>query len=721
MNWPGWWPAEKAVRSPSLSAAASPRPRSSAWTHLSSPGPVSHPATVLVLFTSPGKLKQGQQGHNQGTVTQPRPHKQGREGRVRCRRCRTAILEARPHEDQEQETKSEAPTSAMSSESSPDDHGHVAVDATVSPISPTPPSPPSDVATQETGGSTNSTNASATPPVQEVPENGMTASTIRAINDDDRPIPVWQVADHEKESEGPQLHDGPPGPPRFPHELDDSLAKKVEKERATSTAFEDRLRVSCSRERAAQETGVDTEVGDSTAAPMVQAEVTQGGATTATIRAINDGDPPLPLLQVTVRENEIEGPQLHDGPPGPQYSLSEFDDSLAKRVGNEFEPTSSDHPRDNASTVHSTTGAPVANSAAVGPPMGGGVEEGSAPSGGSALLMSPPTEAATTAVGLNLALSDCSTFVAQAWVEEPEGMPGRGTVYEAEPIEPQMPTVLPFYQQKRFAFVLVAMFLLAVGIATAVPLLNNLDSSNGGANIPTITGYLKKARCLDELDQRLIHSLLSQPSVQAYRGKLLAPDGAPFDYFGASVAVYRDTIVVGAEEDDDNGMRSGSAYVFVRSGDEWTPEAKLLVPDGAAFDYFGHSVAIYGDSIVVGAYWDDDNGSASGSAHVFVRSGKEWTHKAKLLAPDGAADDKFGYSTAIYRDTIVVGAHLDDDNGYWSGSAHVFVQSEGPSQEGWTHQAKLLAPDGAEFDYFGGSVAIYGDIIVVSAYWDDDN
>ncbi|EJK76778.1 hypothetical protein THAOC_01443, partial [Thalassiosira oceanica] len=85
------------------------------------------------------------------------------------------------------------------------------------------------------------------------------------------------------------------------------------------------------------------------------------------------------------------------------------------------------------------------------------------------------------------------------------------------------------------------------------------------------------------------------------------------------------------------------------------------------------SVAIYGDTIVVSAIWDDDNGSDSGSAHVFVRSGDEWTHKAQLLAPDGAAGDFFGRSAAIYGDTIVVGAYRDDDNRDNSGSAHVFV------------------------------------------------
>ncbi|EJK56451.1 hypothetical protein THAOC_23666 [Thalassiosira oceanica] len=115
----------------------------------------------------------------------------------------------------------------MSSEStSPDDHGKV--DATVSPPR---PSPPGDVTTQEIGGSTNASDSAASPLVQEVPRNGMTASTIRAINDDDPPIPVWQVNDYEKDTKGPQLQEGPwddlHGPPSFPRELHDGTPAKI--------------------------------------------------------------------------------------------------------------------------------------------------------------------------------------------------------------------------------------------------------------------------------------------------------------------------------------------------------------------------------------------------------------------------------------------------------------------------------------------------------------
>ena len=157
--------------------------------------------------------------------------------------------------------------------------------------------------------------------------------------------------------------------------------------------------------------------------------------------------------------------------------------------------------------------------------------------------------------------------------------------------------------------------------------------------------------------------------------KLTASDGAASDYFGDSVAIDGDTLVVGARYDDDNGSASGSVYVFIHSGIIWTQQAKLTASDGAADDRFGSSVAIDGDTIVVGALLNDDNGTDSGTAYVFTRSGTTWTQQAKLTASDGALDDEFGQSVAIAGDTIVVGADRDDDNGNRQWIAYVFTRS----------------------------------------------
>jgi len=194
------------------------------------------------------------------------------------------------------------------------------------------------------------------------------------------------------------------------------------------------------------------------------------------------------------------------------------------------------------------------------------------------------------------------------------------------------------------------------------------------------------------------------------QAKLTASDGAAYDHFGSSVAISDDYVVVGAQRDDDVGMDSGSAYIFKRNGIAWTEQAKITASDGAAGDIFGIRVAISGDHAVVGAYGDDDAGSNSGSAYIFKRNGTEWTEQAKLTASDGAAGDIFGYSVAISGDYVVVGAYEDDDAGGSSGSAYIF--KHGGTE--WTEQAKITASDGATGDLFGG-VAISGDYTVVGA------
>ena len=203
----------------------------------------------------------------------------------------------------------------------------------------------------------------------------------------------------------------------------------------------------------------------------------------------------------------------------------------------------------------------------------------------------------------------------------------------------------------------------------------------------------------------------------AQETKLLPSDGAAFDFFGKSVSISGDYAVVGAQENDDNGTNSGSAYVFKRAGASWAQETKLLPSDGATIDVFGISVSISGDYAVVGAHRDRDNGSFSGSAYVFKRTDVTWTQEAKLLPSDGAADDQFGISVSISGDYAVVGAQENDDNGSNSGSAYLFKRS-GTS---WAQETKLLASDGAAADEFGRSVSISGDYAVVGAWRDNDN
>ena len=164
-------------------------------------------------------------------------------------------------------------------------------------------------------------------------------------------------------------------------------------------------------------------------------------------------------------------------------------------------------------------------------------------------------------------------------------------------------------------------------------------------------------------------TLAQGPSVET---KLTASDAATFDLFGRNVALSGDPAVVGAVLDDDAGSFSGSAYVFVRSGTTWSEQAKLTASDGAAADFFGRSVAVSGDTAVIGAERDNDAGTNSGSAYVFVRSGTTWSEQAKLTASGAAAGDLFGFSVAVSGDTAVVGAPLGDGAVINSGAAYAF-------------------------------------------------
>jgi uncharacterized repeat protein (TIGR01451 family) len=218
-------------------------------------------------------------------------------------------------------------------------------------------------------------------------------------------------------------------------------------------------------------------------------------------------------------------------------------------------------------------------------------------------------------------------------------------------------------------------------------------------------------------DQGSAYVFVRNGNTWSQQAKLTASDGAANDNFGISVAISGDTALIGAHADVGANADQGSAYVFVRSGTIWTEQQKLTASDGAAVDQFGISVAISGDTALIGAYCDDVSVNADqGSAYVFTRSGTTWTQQTKLTASDGATNDNFGGSVAISGDTALIGAFLDVVGANVDqGSAYVFVRS-GTT---WTEQQKLTALDGAATDRFGYSVSISGDTAVIGAYWDD--
>ncbi len=197
--------------------------------------------------------------------------------------------------------------------------------------------------------------------------------------------------------------------------------------------------------------------------------------------------------------------------------------------------------------------------------------------------------------------------------------------------------------------------------------------------------------------------------------KLAASDNNDYDYFASNIAIYDDYVIVGAPSNDDNGSNSGSAYIFKNDGDgTFVLSSKLIAPDAATEDEFGYRVAISSNYAIVGALYNDDNASNSGSVYIYKKSANGiFEFKSKLTASDADENDFFSQSVAINDSYAVVGAYANDDNGSNSGSAYIF-QNDGNGN--FTHKSKIIASDAAADDKFGYSIAISDGYIIVGAY-----
>jgi hypothetical protein len=225
------------------------------------------------------------------------------------------------------------------------------------------------------------------------------------------------------------------------------------------------------------------------------------------------------------------------------------------------------------------------------------------------------------------------------------------------------------------------------------------------------------------------------------------------DYFGFSVDIDGDTIVVGAyledsvatgingDDTDDTAGASGAAYVFKRSGSTWSQEAYLKPSNTQAGDHYGYRVAVDGDTVVVGARYESSNAtgvngddsndlaSDSGAAYVYKRSGTTWTQEAYLKASNTDNEDHFGSRVDIDGDTIIVSARSEDSNATGvngddtddsageSGAVYVFKRSGST----WSQEAYLKASNTAGTNYFGIDIAIDADTIVIGAHGEDSD
>lgn len=233
-----------------------------------------------------------------------------------------------------------------------------------------------------------------------------------------------------------------------------------------------------------------------------------------------------------------------------------------------------------------------------------------------------------------------------------------------------------------------------------------------------------------------VYVFVRTDGVWSQQGYLRAATDAN-DYFGQSLAVSGDTIAVGARSSDgfDNRLQdSGAVYIFSRSGSRWSETALLTAPHADRHDEFGHSIALQGNVLVVGAPFEDSDAfgvggddtnnlrSDSGAAYVYREIDGTWTQEAFFKASNPSGGDQFGVRVAIDDDTIVVASfeggsgtgvdpRIDDELARDSGAVYVFRRSA----EGWTQEAHIKAPNTESRDHFGRGLAIDGDLLAVGA------
>jgi hypothetical protein len=201
---------------------------------------------------------------------------------------------------------------------------------------------------------------------------------------------------------------------------------------------------------------------------------------------------------------------------------------------------------------------------------------------------------------------------------------------------------------------------------------------------------------------------------------LVASDGADSDYFGSAVAISGDTILIGAPWADLSGAENaGAVYVFSRTNGNWKQRVKLTADDFAAQDRFGAGLAYDGTTALIGAIYGGATPAENrGAVYALTGSADSWSQQQKLLADDRAPGDGFGIRVALRNDIALIGAPSKDSPGALdAGAAYIFIRTSGV----WTQQAKLLASDLAEDDWFGYSVALADNTAVVGTPYDEKN
>ncbi len=202
------------------------------------------------------------------------------------------------------------------------------------------------------------------------------------------------------------------------------------------------------------------------------------------------------------------------------------------------------------------------------------------------------------------------------------------------------------------------------------------------------------------------------------QARLAASDAGAFDLFGSSVAIDGDTIIIGAvgsdgtDENDNAASNMGAAYVFIRNGEHWDQQAKIEPEDGVENDNFGNAVAIVGERVVVAASAKDFGTiEDAGKVYSYYRAGTKWYQSQSVSAPLTTSDDFFGSSLDYDGQRLLIGAQGENS----IGAAYVFYRLGST----WSQEAKIEPDDDKRGDNFGASVSIDGETVAIGAPFAD--
>eukprot|EP00002_Diphylleia_rotans_P004245 TRINITY_DN1305_c0_g3_i2.p1 TRINITY_DN1305_c0_g3~~TRINITY_DN1305_c0_g3_i2.p1 ORF type:complete len:1807 (-),score=275.30 TRINITY_DN1305_c0_g3_i2:62-5482(-) len=212
----------------------------------------------------------------------------------------------------------------------------------------------------------------------------------------------------------------------------------------------------------------------------------------------------------------------------------------------------------------------------------------------------------------------------------------------------------------------------------------------------------------------LTHVVLITAQAWIQRDEVSASNKARDDSFGVSVALTNNYALIGAHNADPGNISgAGAAYVFIRTGTTWIQQATLTASNKDRDANFGYSVASTDNFALIGSYRSDYDFLANvGSAYIFRRSGAQWTEHSILMSATKASDDSFGRSVALTDNYALIGADgVDLASAYGVGAAYVYALTG----DSWIQQAVLMASNSAELDYFGSSVALTDEFAIVGA------